>query len=104
MLKLKSLFYIAFQITHDFIDANLLVMKTLRKEFDIPIGFSDHSIGSAIPIAAVALGADVIEKHFTLNINAQGLDHALSADPSVLSSIVEGVRWRICRAGRQKKS
>jgi N,N'-diacetyllegionaminate synthase len=74
-----------------FVDANLKVIEMLKNEFQLPVGFSDHSIGFALPIAAVALGAQIIEKHFTLDVNAEGLDHALSADVTVLKLIAEGV-------------
>jgi len=60
----------------------------LRQTFDVPVGFSDHSLGVAIPLAAVALGACIIEKHFTLDKEMAGWDHAISADPSELRTIV----------------
>lgn len=67
-------------------------MATLREAFDVPVGFSDHTLGTAIPLAAIALGASVIEKHFTLDKNMPGWDHAISADPVELRAIVEGGR------------
>jgi N,N'-diacetyllegionaminate synthase len=67
---------------------NLRNMKMLTKTFDVPVGFSDHSFGTAIPLAAIALGACIIEKHFTLDKNLEGWDHAISADPSELEIIV----------------
>jgi N,N'-diacetyllegionaminate synthase len=70
-------------------DINLQNMTTLERAFDVPVGFSDHTIGSAIPLAAIALGACVIEKHFTLDKSMEGWDHWISADPSELKSIVE---------------
>lgn len=60
----------------------------LRQVFDLPVGFSDHSLGVAIPLAAVAQGACIIEKHFTLDKDMPGWDHAISADPSELRTIV----------------
>lgn len=63
-------------------------MKMLSTAFDLPIGFSDHSLGTAIPLASIALGACVIEKHFTLDKNLEGWDHAISADPLELEIIV----------------
>lgn len=60
----------------------------LRQAFDLPVGFSDHSLGVAIPLAAVAQGACIIEKHFTLDKDMPGWDHAISADPSELRTIV----------------
>jgi N-acetylneuraminate synthase len=75
---------------HDCI--HLRNLWTLRQAFDLPVGFSDHSLGTAIPLAAIALGACVIEKHFTLDKNLPGWDHAISADPHDLAVI--------CRDGR----
>lgn len=64
----------------------------LQTAFDLPVGFSDHSIGTSIPLAAIALGACVIEKHFTLDKEMEGWDHWISADPAELEII--------CREGR----
>ena len=66
---------------------NLRNMETLKKIYDYPIGFSDHTIGISIPLAAVALGAKIIEKHFTLDRNMFGWDHKVSANPVELKSI-----------------
>ncbi|MCK5023364.1 MAG: N-acetylneuraminate synthase family protein, partial [Candidatus Aenigmarchaeota archaeon] len=71
---------------------NLKAIETLRNEFGLPVGYSDHTIGTHIPIAAAAMGACVIEKHFTLDKNAEGPDHMLSADPLEMKHIVEGIR------------
>jgi sialic acid synthase SpsE len=60
----------------------------LQKAFDYPIGFSDHTKGTAIPLASVALGSCLIEKHFTLDKDMAGWDHAISADPKELEEIV----------------
>lgn len=70
-------------------DIHLRNIATLQAAFDVPVGFSDHSFGTAIPLAAVALGACVIEKHFTLDKTLAGWDHAISADPPELRAIVE---------------
>lgn len=67
-------------------------METLRRAFDCPVGFSDHTLGTAIPMAAIALGACIIEKHFTLDQDMEGWDHAISANPEQLRSIVEDGR------------
>jgi N,N'-diacetyllegionaminate synthase len=64
-------------------------MATLRAAFDVPVGFSDHTLGTSIPLAAIALGACAIEKHFTLDKDMAGWDHAISADPPELRTIVD---------------
>jgi N,N'-diacetyllegionaminate synthase len=63
-------------------------METLRRAFDCPVGFSDHTLGTAIPLAAIALGACIIEKHFTLDQEMAGWDHAISANPEQMRTIV----------------
>lgn len=68
---------------------NLRNMATLQQAFDLPVGFSDHTLGTAIPLAAIAIGACVIEKHFTLDQDMPGWDHAISANPEQLRTIVE---------------
>ena len=67
----------------------LLNIPMLRDAFGLPVGFSDHTLGTSVPLAAVALGACVIEKHFTLDKDMEGWDHAISADPAELRTIVE---------------
>jgi N,N'-diacetyllegionaminate synthase len=71
----------------DYADIHLNNMKMLAETFDVPIGFSDHSVGTAIPLAAIALGACIIEKHFTTNKEMEGWDHWISADPAELEVI-----------------
>ena len=73
-------------------DVNLRAMNTLRDAFKLPVGYSDHTIGINIPLAAVAMGAKVIEKHFTLDKTMEGPDHAVSADPVDLKNLVSGIR------------
>ncbi len=73
-------------------DMNLRVMETLRNVFKLPVGLSDHTLGVTIPIAAVALGACVIEKHFTLNKNLPGPDHRASLEPDELRQMVVVIR------------
>ena len=63
-------------------------MEMLEQAFDVPVGFSDHTLGTSISLAAIALGACVIEKHFTLDKDMPGWDHAISADPAELRTIV----------------
>ena len=69
-------------------DIHLRNVQMLQKVFDYPIGFSDHTIGTSIPLASIALGSCLIEKHFTLDKNMPGWDHAISADPKELKEIV----------------
>jgi N,N'-diacetyllegionaminate synthase len=71
---------------------NLNAMETLRFVFGFPVGLSDHSEGIAIPIAAAALGARIIEKHFTLDKTLEGPDHHYALEPEELRQMVEGVR------------
>ena len=71
---------------------NLRKMETMRRLFGVPIGYSDHSLGFSVPLAAVALGASVIEKHFTLDKNMPGWDHKVSADPAEMKIICTEAR------------
>jgi N-acetylneuraminate synthase len=71
---------------------NLRQLDTWRTAFGVPVGYSDHTLGVAVPLAAVALGACVIEKHFTLDRNLEGWDHAISAPPEELRALVDGAR------------
>jgi N,N'-diacetyllegionaminate synthase len=73
-------------------DVNLLAMLTMKTELDVEVGYSDHTLGIEIPIAAVALGASVIEKHFTLDKNMEGPDHKASLDPDELKQMVRAIR------------
>lgn len=73
-------------------DANLRAMQTLAEAFGVPVGYSDHTLGIAVPLAAVALGACVIEKHLTLDRALPGPDHQASAEPDELASLVQGIR------------
>jgi N-acetylneuraminate synthase/N,N'-diacetyllegionaminate synthase len=73
-------------------DTNLRAMETLRQTFKLPVGLSDHTLGITIPIAAVALGACVIEKHFTLDKNLAGPDHKASLEPDELKHMVKSIR------------
>lgn len=67
---------------------NLLNIPMLHEAFDLPVGFSDHTFGISIPVAAIAIGACIIEKHFTLDKDIDGWDHAISADPAEMEIIV----------------
>ena len=75
-----------------FEDVNLLAMKTLQETFQVNVGYSDHTQGIEIPIAAVAMGATVIEKHFTLDKNMEGPDHKASLEPNELKQMVVSIR------------
>lgn len=73
-------------------DINLKAMDTIKNAFKLPVGYSDHSVGINVPVAAVAIGAKIIEKHFTLDKNMQGPDHKASLEPQELSEMVRGIR------------
>jgi N,N'-diacetyllegionaminate synthase len=73
-------------------DIHLNNIRMLEETFGVPVGFSDHSVGTAIPLAAIALGACIIEKHFTTNKEMEGWDHWISADPAEMEVI--------CREGK----
>jgi N-acetylneuraminate synthase/N,N'-diacetyllegionaminate synthase len=73
-------------------DVNLLAMKTIQNELGVQVGYSDHTLGIEVPIAAVALGAVLIEKHFTLDRNMIGPDHLASLTPDELKQMVISIR------------
>jgi N,N'-diacetyllegionaminate synthase len=73
-------------------EVNLRNIPMLAYAFGVPVGFSDHTAGVAVPLAAVALGACILEKHFTVDKALEGWDHAISADPAELAAIVHGSR------------
>jgi sialic acid synthase SpsE len=73
-------------------DVNLRAMLTMRNAFGVPVGYSDHTLGIEIAIAAVALGASIIEKHFTIDRDLPGPDHRASLQPDELSAMVRGIR------------
>ncbi len=75
-----------------FEDVNLRAMQTLREEFGLEVGYSDHTKGIEVPVAAVALGATMIEKHFTLDRNMEGPDHKASLEPDELEKMVSSIR------------
>jgi len=84
-------------------DVNLLAMKSMGKEIGVHIGYSDHTLGIEVPIAAVALGATVIEKHFTLDRNMEGPDHKASLEPDELKVMVTAIRNIEKALGNAKK-
>ena len=73
-------------------DINLNAMAAMRQAFHLPIGYSDHSQGIVVPVAAVAMGAVLIEKHFTLDKNFEGPDHKASLNPDELTEMVDAIR------------
>lgn len=75
-----------------FEDVNLRAMKTVEETFGKPVGYSDHTVGIEVPVAAVAMGAAIIEKHYTLDKNMEGPDHKASLNPRELKEMVRAVR------------
>lgn len=73
-------------------DVNLKAMITIKEKFGVAVGYSDHTLGVEVPIAAVAMGAQVIEKHFTLDRNLQGPDHKASLEPNELKEMTTAIR------------
>ena len=73
-------------------EVNLRAMNTISKEFGVSVGYSDHTDGIIVPLAAVAIGATVIEKHITLDRNLTGPDHRSSLEPEAFRSMVQGIR------------
>lgn len=84
-------------------EVNLRAMDVLREEFGLPVGFSDHTEGIAIPLGAVGRGASVLEKHFTLDRSLPGPDHQSSLEPDELTRLIEGVRSVEIAFGDEKK-
>ena len=75
-----------------FEDVNLKAMQTMKDAFGLDVGYSDHTAGIEVPVAAVAMGATVIEKHFTLDRNMEGPDHKASLEPDELAEMVRAIR------------
>lgn len=73
-------------------DVNLKAMETIKKKLNVPVGYSDHTRGIEVPIAAVAMGATIIEKHFTLDRKMEGPDHKASLEPDELKAMVDAIR------------
>lgn len=87
-----SLLHCTSEYPAPFDEINLRAMDTLKTTFELPVGLSDHSVGIAIPIAAVARGACIIEKHFTLDRSLPGPDHQASLEPTELNAMVAAIR------------
>jgi N,N'-diacetyllegionaminate synthase len=87
-------------------DVNLNAMLTIQKEFGVSVGYSDHTLGIEVDIAAVAMGASVIEKHFTLDKSMEGPDHKASLEPEELKAMVGAIRniEKALGSGRKKPS
>ena len=73
-------------------EVNLRAMQTLKDAFKCQVGYSDHTMGTEVPVAAVAMGAEIIEKHFTLDKNMEGPDHKASLEPAELKLMVQQIR------------
>lgn len=84
-------------------EANLRAMHTMAAAFDFPVGYSDHTLGIEVALAAVALGACVIEKHFTLDRTLPGPDHQASLEPDELEALVKGIRIVEAALGHGRK-
>ena len=85
-------------------DVNLKAMLDIKKTFNVEVGYSDHTLGIEVPIAAVALGARVIEKHFTLDRQMKGPDHRASLEPDELKMMTKSIRNIEIALGSDKKS
>ncbi|MBP4137780.1 N-acetylneuraminate synthase [Flavobacterium geliluteum] len=88
-------------------DVNLKAMQSIKKTFGVKVGYSDHTLGIEVPIAAVALGATIIEKHFTLDRTLPGPDHVASLEPTELKEMVMAIRnieLAMCGDGEKKPS
>jgi sialic acid synthase SpsE len=83
--------------------ANLNAMTTLRAAFGVPVGYSDHTTGLGVPTAAAALGAAVLEKHFTLGRNSEGPDHSFAIEPNELTEMVRMMRQAEAGLGSSRK-
>jgi len=84
-------------------DVNLRAMPTMAAAFGLPVGYSDHTLGIAVPLAAVACGATVIEKHFTLDRDLPGPDHRASLEPGELREMIRGIRQVEAALGSARK-
>lgn len=86
-----------------FENVNLKAMLTMKETFRLPVGYSDHTPGNTISVAAVAMGAKVIEKHFTLDKNMEGPDHKASLDPEEFKTLIQKIRILETALGNGKK-
>ncbi|WP_288262954.1 N-acetylneuraminate synthase [uncultured Prochlorococcus sp.] len=86
-----------------FKDVNLRAMSTIKKEFNVKVGYSDHTLGVEVALAAVSLGAHIIEKHLTLDKNLSGPDHKASLEPQEFNNLVKGIRNITVALGKNEK-
>jgi N,N'-diacetyllegionaminate synthase len=91
-IKKVSLLHCTSQYPAEFKDLNLLAIHTLKKSFNLNVGYSDHSHGIMAPIAAVSMGCKIIEKHFTLSRKMKGPDHKASLEPHELENLIKEIR------------
>jgi N,N'-diacetyllegionaminate synthase len=84
-------------------DANLNCMQDIKKKFNLPVGFSDHTKGNIVSISAIASGASIIEKHFTLDQNFDGPDHKLSSNPEEFRELVRDIKIAYLARGNKSK-
>ena len=105
--KVQNRDYVLLQCTTDYpadpADANLTAMGTMARAFGALVGYSDHTLGIEVPLAAVALGACVIEKHLTIDLTLPGPDHRASLEPEEFSSMVRGIRTVEAALGHGRK-
>jgi len=99
-----ALFHCAIGYPVDFRDIHLAAMDTMRASFGIPVGFSDHSLGVAVPFAVAARGGNLLEKHFTLDSKQHGPDHEFAIEPNALKDMVSGMRNVEAAIGRPEKT
>lgn len=85
-------------------DVNLLALQTMKRAFKLPVGYSDHTLGIEVSVAAVTLGAEIIEKHFTLSKDMEGPDHKASLEPEELKAMVSSIRNIEKAMGNGKKN
>jgi N,N'-diacetyllegionaminate synthase len=99
-----ALFHCVSSYPADSADVNLNAIRTLRSAFGVPAGWSDHTVGITLPIAAAALGADLVEKHFTLDRRLPGPDQRASLEPSELLAMVAAIRETEAALGSGEKA
>ncbi len=103
LLQFVTILHCTTEYPAPFETINLKAIEELIREFNLPVGLSDHSSGISVPVAAVALGAQVIEKHFTLDRSMEGPDHLASLEPNELLAMVKSIREVELALGNGKK-